>query len=490
MLPRRRSRASTPRLRGVDDLTTAGVAETVRLTTSGETTARAVVDAALARIAAHDGALNAVSQLVADRARSDADRLDAARAGGAVPGPLHGVPVVIKEELAVEGLVTTFGGEANSTPAADDAEVVRRLRVAGAVVVATTTMPEFGAWPYTESSSRGYTRNPWDRTRTPGGSSGGTAAAVASGMVPVGLGGDGGGSIRIPSAHCGLFGLKPQRGRVTSAPHDHLWFALGTAGPLARSVLDSALVYDVVRGHTDGDRWRAGSSGSFADAARREPGRLRIGWTTKPVTLGVRPDPVHVRAVQDTARLLADLGHDVREVDPRYPDPTAAFVPQFLGGIRAEAAAVQHPDRLERRTRETCRLGAWVTPTVLDKALALTEKVSEKANRVFDRVDVLLTPAVAHRPARVGVIDGKGTVRSALAAMPAIAYAALWNVAGNPAAAVPCGPAADGLPVAVQLVGRTDDEATLLSLSAQLEAARPWPLVAPVYDPSTGAAVA
>ncbi|MEV7428272.1 amidase [Nocardioides sp. NPDC092400] len=465
----------------MDDLTTAGVAETVRLTTSGEVTARAVVDAALARIGERDPALNAVSQLVADRARADADRLDAARTAGAAAGPLHGVPVVIKEELAVEGLVTTFGGEGNSTPAAADAEVVRRLRAAGAVVVATTTMPEFGAWPYTESSSRGYTRNPWDRTRTPGGSSGGTAAAVASGMVPVGMGGDGGGSIRIPSASCGLFGLKPQRGRVTSAPWDQLWWALGTAGPLARTVLDSALVYDVVRGHTDGDRWRARGTGSFAEAAGREPGRLRIGWTTRPVTLGVRPDPVHVRAVHDTARLLTDLGHDVREVDPRYPDPTAAFVPQFFGGIRDEADGVEHFSRLERRTRETYRIGSWVTPKVLEWALRQTEKVSARANRVFDDVDVLLTPAVAHRPVPVGVLDGKGTVRSALAAMPAIAYAALWNVAGNPAAAVPCGPAADGLPVGVQLVGRTDDEPTLLSLSAQVEAARPWPLVAPAY---------
>ncbi|WP_316932198.1 amidase [Nocardioides marmotae] len=465
----------------VTDLPRAGVAETVRLTTTGERTVRAVVDAALARIQAHDGGLNAVSQLRADRARSDADRLDAARAAGEAPGPLHGVPVVIKEELAVEGLVTTFGGEGNSTPAAADAEVVRRLRAAGAVVVASTTMPEFGAWPFTESASRGYTRNPWDRTRTPGGSSGGTAAAVASGMVPVGMGGDGGGSIRIPSAACGLFGLKPQRGRVTSAPADQLWWALGTAGPLARSVLDSALVYDVVRGHTEVDRWRAGGTEPFAAAARREPGRLRIGWSTKPVTRGVRPDPVHVQAVQDTARLLSDLGHDVREVDPHYPDPTLAFVPQFFGGIRDEADAVEHFSRLERRTRETYRLGSWVTPRVLDRALAATEKVAAKANRVFEHVDVLLTPAVAHRPAPVGVLDGKGTVRSALAAMPAIAYAALWNVAGNPAASLPCGPAADGLPVGVQLVGRTDDEPTLLSLSAQVEAARPWPLLAPGY---------
>ncbi len=218
-----------------------------------------------------------------------------------------------------------------------------------------------------------------------------------------------------------------------------------------------------------------GESGSFVEAARREPGRLRIGWSAKPVTLGVRPDPLHVQVLEDTARLLSDLGHDVKQIDPRYPDPTPAFVPQFFAGIRAEADAVEHHGRLERRTRETCRMGAWVTPRVRQWALDRTEQVSVKANRVFDDIDVLLTPSIAHRPPAVGILGGRGTVSSALAAMPAIAYAALWNVAGNPAASVPCGIAPDGLPTAVQLVGRTDDEATLLSLSAQIEAARPFP---------------
>ena len=315
------------------DLRTASAAETARLVAAGELTARQVTDAALDRIEAANPALNAISQRIDDRARAEADARDAHRAAGGALGPLHGVPVVIKEELAVEGLVTTFGGNANSVPAAADSEVVRRLREAGAVVVATTAMPEFGAFPYTESDALGLTRNPWDTGRSPGGSSGGTAAAVASGMVPVGLGGDGGGSIRIPSACCGLFGLKPQRGRVTSAPHEHLWFALGTGGPLARSVLDSAIVYDVIRGNMPGDLYTAEDRGSFVEAAGREPGRLTIGWSTRPVTKGIRPDPRHVRAVEETARLLRDLGHDVREVDPRYPDPTAAFVPQFLSLI-------------------------------------------------------------------------------------------------------------------------------------------------------------
>ncbi|MCL8025677.1 amidase [Nocardioides bruguierae] len=442
----------------------------------GEVTAAAVTEAALVR-AGRAGHLNAISVLLAEQARAEATGRDAALAAGETPGPLHGVPVVIKEEIDTAGQVTTFGGDGNSTPAPADAEVVRRLREAGAVILARTTMPEFGAWPFTESVARGITRNPWNPRRTPGGSSGGTAALVAAGVVPVGMGGDGGGSIRIPSAACGLFGLKPQRGRVSTAPHEHLWWALGTAGPLARTVADSALVYDVVRGHTEVDRFRAGEVGSFVEAAAREPGRLRIGWSTAPVTKGVRPDPAHVRAVTETAAVLAELGHDVREVDPGYPDPTLAFVPQFFAGIRSEAAGVEHPERLERRTRATVRLGAWVRPGVREWAIRRGEEVSRRANAVFEQVDVLLTPTVAHRPREVGVLDGVGPLRASLASTPSIAYAALWNVAGNPAASVPTGLGADGLPLAVQLVGPTDGEPVLLSLAAQLERARPWPLL-------------
>ena len=464
------------------DLSTATAAETARLTASGSVTARAVVEAALARIAVHDGPLNAMSTVLADAALAEADERDRARAAGEPAGPLHGVPIVIKDENDVAGAVTTFGGRGNSAPAASDGAVARRLRAAGAVVVGKTHMPEFGAWPFTESVAGGLTRNPWDPSRSPGGSSGGTAVAVASGMVPVGIGGDGGGSIRIPSASCGLFGLKPQRGRVTAAPAAHLWWALGTIGPLSRTVLDSALVYDAIRGTEPGDRFAAAQPGSFVEAAGREPGRLRVGWSARPVTKGVRPDRVHVRALEETARLLAELGHDVREVDPHYPDPTAAFVPQFFAGLRAEADLVEHPERLERRTRDTLRLGSWVTPRVVEAAIRRSEKVAAAAGRVFDGVggqagvDVLLTPTTAHRPRPVGALDGVGTVRAALRSLPSIAYCALWNVAGNPAASVPCGIAEDGLPVAVQLVGRTDDEPTLLSLAAQIERARPFPV--------------
>jgi amidase len=461
---------------GMDDETFfAGVAGQAALLRDGHISARELTVACLNRIDALNHRLNAFTNVMRERALETADACDAAQARGENLGPLHGVPVAIKEEVDVAGEVTTFGGRANLTPVDLDADVVRRLRGAGAVIVGKTAMPEFGQWPFTESVAHGLTHNPWDLTRSTGGSSGGTAAAVAAGLVAMGIGGDGGGSIRIPSACCGLYGLKPQRGRVSAAPNAHLWWALGTTGPLTRSVLDTAIVYDVIRGSSPGDRFRAEEpSSSFVDAVRAPTRALRIAWSTKPVTLGVRPDPQNVQAVVATAELLSSLGHHVEEVDPRYPDPTAAFIPQFFGGVRAEAEEMERPELLERRTRETVRLGAWVRPRVVEWAMRQGEKVAEKANRLFETHDLLLTPVIAPRPPEVGVLDGAGTVTAALKSMPMIAYTALWNVTGNPAASVPAGFGADGLPLAVQLVGRPHDEPTILSVSAQLEEARPW----------------
>ena len=453
-------------------------ADLVRRTATGETSAADAVESSLERIERRNPGVNAFSVVLAEEARAEAARLDERRAAGEPAGPLHGVPVAIKEEIDVAGCVTTFGGRGNSTPAAEDGEVVRRLRQAGAIVVGKTRMPEFGQWPFTESVDGGITRNPWDRTRTPGGSSGGTAAAVALGMVPVAIGGDGGGSIRIPAACCGLFGLKPTRGRVTSHPMPHLWWGLGTTGPLTRTVLDSALVYDVIRGNTTGDMFTAPEpSTSFIAAAGFDPGRLRIGWSTKPASRGVRPAPEHVAAVEEVSRVLAGLGHEVREVDPHYPDATTAFVPQFFAGVRTESDAVEHFERLERRTRQVYRLGGWVSQRAIDRALAAGERVAEKANRVFDDIDVLLTPTIGPRPRKVGVLSRGGPVSAALKSTPMIAWTALWNVTGNPAASVPAGLGADGLPLAVQLVGRIGDEPTLLRVAAQLERTRPWPLL-------------
>src|SRR5680860_434538 len=358
-----------------DDLFFAGVAVQAQRIRGGDVSSREITDALLDRVVTYDRRLNAFSVVMAEQARADADARDEAGARGDELGPLHGVPVAIKEGLDVAGQVTTFVGRSNSTPAPADAEVVRRLRAAGAVIIGKTAMPEFGQWPFTESIAHGLTRNPWDTDKSTGGSSGGSAAAVAAGLVPAALGGDGGGSIRIPAACCGLFGLKPQRGRVSSSPMPHLWWALGTCGPLTRTVLDSALIYDVIAGATATDRFRARDlETSFVQAVHAPWRPLRIAWSTKAVTLGVRPDAEHVEAVRATATLLEDLGHHVDEVDPGYPDPTAAFVPQFFGGVRAE------------ELRDECGRGIGVARVYL---VDVVTEILEQGRSCPNRLDVL-----------------------------------------------------------------------------------------------------
>ncbi|MFG2483817.1 amidase [Streptomyces virginiae] len=448
-----------------------GVARQAELVRTGKTTSRALVEAALRRIGRTDPVLGAFRVVLAEQALAEADARDAAEA----TGPLHGVPIAVKDELDVAGQVTTFGGSANRTPVAADSEAVRRLRAAGAVVIGKTTMPEFGQWPFTESAAHGHTRNPWDTTRTPGGSSGGSAAAVAAGLIGAALGGDGGGSIRIPAACCGLFGLKPQRGRVSTAPNAHLWYALGTVGPLTRGVGDAALLYDVLAGTTPTDRWSARpATTGWVQALETPPGRLRIGYSVKPAVPGVRPHPEHVGAVLESVRALRELGHDVREVDPRYPDATAPFAAQFCGGVRAEADAVERPDLLERRTRRTLALARLVPESAVERGIRAGERLAERADRMFTTMDLLLTPVVAERPRPVGALDGAGLLTALARSRPMVAYTALWNVTGHPAASVPAGLGEDGLPLAVQLVGRRDDEVTLLRVAAQLEEVRPW----------------
>ena len=457
-----------------DAVAYAGVIGQAELVRSGELSSVQLTTGLLDRIARLDPGLGAFRLVMAEKALAEAAERDEAAA--ADRGPLHGVPVAIKDEIDVAGEVTTYGGSAQRTPAAADAEVVRRLRVAGAVVIGRTRMPEFGQWPFTESVAFGITRNPWDPARTPGGSSGGSAVAVATGMVALGMGGDGGGSIRIPAARCGLFGLKPQRGRVSSAPYDALWGALGTCGPLTRSVADSALVYDVIRGTVAADRWHAPDPAtSYTEALRAPLGSLRIGVTTRSTAPGVRLDPRQRTAFEETVALLADLGHHVEELDRRLPDPTVAFLPQYYGAVRDEARLVEAPERLERRTRHTVALSRAFPPPAVRWAERRGEALAARVGELFGRYDVLLTPVVPALPPATGVLDGMGSVRATmLRSRPAVTYTAIWNVAGNPAAAVPAGFTADGLPLSVQLVGPANGEALVLQVAAQLETARPW----------------
>lgn len=456
-----------------NELRNLSAAETAEAVRRGRLGARESVVAALGRIDAADRRLRAVDVVRREEALVEADAVDP-------NAPLAGVPVLVKAENDVAGLVTTFGGRAGGAPATADAEVVRRLRAAGAVVVGTSHLPEFGQYPFTEGAAWGATANPWDLTRSPGGSSGGSAAAVAAGLVPLAIGGDGGGSIRIPAACCGLVGLKPVRGRVSTSPHPDLWGALGTIGPLTRSVADTALAYDSLAGTTDIDRFAApGPAESFAAAAAREPGRLRIAWLTRAPWPGVRTDPEVAAAVREVAARLGDAGHDVVEVGGRWPDAQRSFVPQFFDAVRVECTRVAHPERLEVRTRANARAAAWVTPTVLRRALAGGAALARAVRDHFAGYDVVLTPTTACLPPPIGRLDAAGTSRALARSMPMIAFTSLANVTGHAALSLPGGTSRCGLPVGVQLYAPHGDETTLLPLAAQLERLAPWPLLAP-----------
>ncbi|WP_431952870.1 amidase [Nocardia lijiangensis] len=448
-----------------------GQAEAIR---TGLISAVELTEQTLARIDRVQPRLNAFTIVLADEALAEARTRDEDLAAGRPLGPLHGVPIAIKDEVDVAGVRTTYGGAAVTTPAAADAEIVRRLRAAGAIIVGKTAMPEFGTWPFTESAAHGYTRNPWDTTRSTGGSSGGSAAAVAAGVVAAATGGDGGGSIRIPSACCGLFGLKPQRGRVSTAPHGDLWRALGVLGVLTRSVADSALLYDVISGSGAGDRWHVPAPTSpFAELPPPKP--LRIAVSSRSAVPLTRLAPECAAALRSVADTLTDLGHDVEEFEVDLPEATPAFFPQFLGGIRAEAERVDRPDLLEQRTRTLAAAARLLAPEPLQRwAEGHSERIAARVNRVFERYDLVLTPTLPHLPPPIGRLDGAGAVHAILRSLPMTAYTAMWNVCGNPAAAIPAGWSDSGLPLSVQLIGRPDDEHGILRVAAQIEKARPW----------------
>ncbi len=441
----------------------------------GVVTARELVEHSLARIAALNSTLNAFAYVLADEARAAADALDVARVAGEPCGLLHGVPIAIKDENDVAGLPTAYGGAAFATPATADSEVVRRLRAAGAIIIGKTRMPEFGIFPFTETQANGWTRNPWNVLRSPAGSSGGTAAAVASGMVAAGIGGDGGGSIRLPASWCGLYGLKPQRGRVSASPNRDLWRALGVIGPLTRTVADSALIYDAIAGTTAVDRFSGGEwDTTLVDAASAPPRALRIMVSIKNPGGGKKADSETLAALAATAELLRALGHTVIERDPKYPAVSIPFMVQVAGGVGDEVARAEHPEFLEARTRRIARLtrpalryGAWGERAAAKKSVSFLASL-------FADVDLLVTPSTPTAAMPVGQLDGKGAIKALMHATAVSSYTSLWNALGNPAAALPAGFTADGLPLSIQIVGPADSEPLIVALSAQLEGESEW----------------
>jgi len=473
------------------ELAYAGIARQAKLIASGEIGSRELVELYLGRIERYDGALNAFRVVFGERARMEADQADARRGAGN-ERPLLGVPLAVKDDIDVAGEMTTFGTNAQGAPAREDAEIVRRLRAAGAVVIGKTNVPELCAFPWTESATFGVTRNPWNLDRSPGGSSGGTAAAVAAGLVGAGLAADGGGSIRFPAAYCGLFGLKTQRGRVPLAPHVDAWRGLSVNGVLTRTVEDSALFYDAVaEGAPDpgapevpassllGVLGQSAGGATHGSANGSPSGRaLRIAVASE-----LPPSPLTRLAVEngaalaETATLLGALGHEVErcEIDFGPLAPAPEFTARYLRSLHEEAASLAYPERLERRMRTIARIGGLLArPSVAEWLRGREEEFTKRMNAPLEEHDVLLMPVTPGPAPRIGACEGRGWLWTMAVAAAAVPYAACWNVTGQPACSVPVGLAGDGLPRAVQLVGRRNDEATLIGLAAQIEAQRPW----------------
>ena len=450
------------------ELAFAGVARQAALVRSGEVSPRELVETALERIARLDPALNAFRSVFSERALLEADQ-----AAGLTNGddrPLLGVPIAVKDDMCVAGTPRVRGSHAHGAAETEDCELVRMLRAAGAIVIGVTRTPELMLWPFTETAQGGATRNPWDLDRSPGGSSGGSGAAVAAGLVPAATASDGAGSIRIPAACCGLFGLKPQRGRVSTAPLREVWTGLSVYGFLTRTVADSALLYEVASGQP------------FVEAARAVPGKLRIALSVKiPPGVVARLDGEQRRATHDTAELLRSLGHEVVERDPSYGLMGRNVITRYLAGVHIEAQTMADRSRLERRTRGMVRMGA-ASRRLLRRAIAAQDSDAARINTIFEDVDVVLTPTLTAAPLQIGRYEGCGALRTFNASAGFVAFNPVWNHVGNPAAAVPAGFDEAGLPLSVQFGARPGGEATLLSLAAQLEAGRPWAGVRPAVS--------
>ncbi|KUL58628.1 MULTISPECIES: amidase [Streptomyces] len=454
-----------------------GLARSARALAAGEVSSRELTERALARIEAARTTLNAFKRVRPDAALAEADAADRELAkGGPFDGrPLLGVPLAVKDDMDVAGEPTAFGCRGEFPPQAEDCEAVRRLRAAGAVVVGKTNTCELGQWPFTEGPGFGDTRNPWHTAHTPGGSSGGSAAAVAAGLVPAALGSDGAGSVRIPAAWTHLVGIKPQRGRISTWPWAEAFHGITVNGPLARTVADAALLLDAASGNHRGDPHRPPAVRA-ADAATRDPGRLRIALSLRMPFTGTpkRLHPAVRRRVLALADRLAALGHDVAEADPAYGRIGLAFVPRATAGIAEWARRVPDAALLDRRTREAARTGRLLGGAPLRLARRSEAALHRRVGAVFSAYDVVLTPTTATPPPRVGALADLSGWRTDLAMIAACPYAWPWNVLGWPGVNVPAGLVPGGLPVGAQLLGPAHSEPLLISLAAQLEADQRW----------------
>ncbi len=456
----------------------AGLRGQAELLARGDVSSRELASLALERIEASQPTLNAFRCLRAQAALREAEEADRRLAAGERL-PLLGVPVAIKDDVDLAGERTAFGCPGEFEPKTEDGEAVRRVRAAGAVIVGKTNTPEFGQWPITESEASGVTRNPWSLEHTPGGSSGGAAAAVAAGLVPAALGSDGLGSVRIPAAWTHLVGIKPQRGRISTWPDSESFNGLTCVGPLARTVSDAALLLDAARGNHPGDRHQPPPPPEpFATTAERaDPGRrLRIALSFKIPFSGppARLNGQVRAAVKRLADVLTDLGHDVQRADPVYGLVGASVVPRSMAGVHEWTKRVPDRSLLDRRTLQNAGTGRLLSGPVLSAARALERPLSWQLGAVFRRFDVVLAPTTAQPPLPAGRIDGLTNWQTDKAIVAACPYTWPWNVLGWPAINVPAGLTETGLPLGAQLIGQANAESLLIAVAAQLERHECW----------------
>lgn len=427
----------------------------------------------LTRIERLNPTLNAFITVASDYAM-DAARTAEATLGNDLP-PFHGVPIGIKDLSDTAGIRTTCGTAAwaERVPDTDDG-IVTKIKQAGFVILGKTNTPEFGLLNITEPPAYGPCRNPWDTERSPGGSSGGAASGLAAGLMPVAHGSDAGGSIRVPSSVCGLYGIKPSRGRVSASPRAQSITWQG--GPIARTVADAAAFLDAISGYTTGDAWWAPPpERPFLDEVGRDPGRLRIAFTSESTVDGIEVAPGNCAVVEDTAKLLAELGHTVEEAAPRWDPDRMTRGPLIFAAELAARPDMPDPQTMDPFVRALFEFGKLVQTTDYIQAVDATHRMNRELVAFFDTYDVLLTPTVGRPPPRIGELAGFDNILQAMPVLLAFTpFTDAWNVTGQPAASLPLGTDELGLPVGAQLVGRPADEATLIRLSAQVEQARPW----------------
>jgi Asp-tRNA(Asn)/Glu-tRNA(Gln) amidotransferase A subunit family amidase len=455
-----------------------GLAQLVR---RGQVTPTELLDEALGRVGARDGQINSIVVDLEHRAR-------AGIAAGLPDGPFTGVPFLVKDlNTNIEGELSTEGSRFFADRRADvTSEIVRRFDRAGLVIFAKTNSPELGLSPTTEPVLHGPTRNPWNRDRSAGGSSGGAGAAVAAGIVPMAHATDGGGSIRIPASANGLFGLKPTRGRTPIGPPlGEGWNGLSIGHVVSRSVRDSAVALDAIAGSSVGEPYSAPAPpGAYAPWVDRPPGRLRIAVSTtgRP---GIDVDPVCVEAVEQAAALLEELGHRIEPANPPIDWDLMAQVQSTI--ISAHVACTIHqratelgrepgPDDLEPLALAQYRRAADETAIDYARADQAQQVLSRRIGAFFETIDVLVTPTLGSAPVPIGSLVGSMEELASLA--PAlskvVSFLGVYNVTGQPAMSMPLHHSSDGLPIGVQLVGRFGAEHTLFALAGQLERATPW----------------